>query len=509
MEILAGLVTLNPTSHTLPVPWFNRPALGLASNTQVHIGVVKTSGGAPISPPDIIVTPLVTARLRSTISVTIDLREKPGALLEALSLIKKRFNIALAESITIDQRTKHRITLVLEPNPDFLDGDDDASLRRDEFRKNLENFEAEIRQNTAFLNFTPHEIIPKDIEFEKEETGTVNQGQLVCRSIFDWIDRHYKPLFDADFDFTKIVVSSNDESRFIRYIFPRKGVFEIPISHANYVDALRYITGVITEMNCNILLSRLSRSGGDTGTQNKNVFVAICEPLDAVSSETHIPDIQNRIKIALDSPKGTRYQPAFDKLSVGRSIADMAFPKKRLLPGFREIRPPDDIAPLRQTYAATGKRAIFASYRKSFLDWTPGKELSQAIFQKLELNGYYIWDGFQRPTTVLASPADAEVRARAWYSIAGLFFFYGVDPPPKGTNHALSENQTVEWGINYSLNRPFIGIVDESKTGEAKRFMMTESSLVTYNSLDRSDEVERVANEVVKRMLDTLIFFER
>src|SRR6185295_2988655 len=123
MEILAGLVNLNPNSNILPVPWYNRPALGLISNTEVHIGVVKASAGKPTAPPDIIVTPLVTARLRSMVSVTVDLDEKPGALFEALSLIQERFNIALAESVTVDQRTKHRITLVLEPSPGYLDDD--------------------------------------------------------------------------------------------------------------------------------------------------------------------------------------------------------------------------------------------------------------------------------------------------------------------------------------------------------------------------------------------------
>jgi hypothetical protein len=510
MEILAGLVNLNSTSDKLPVPWYNRPALGLASNTEVHIGVVKTSTGALTYPPDIIVTPLVTARLRSMVSVTIDLREKRGALFEALSLIQKRFNIALAESITVDQRTKHRITLVLEPTHGYLDDDDgnDAAIGREEFQAHLKNFEAEIKGNEAFLNFVPHKIIPNDVEFEKEETGIVNEGELECRSIFDWIDRRYKPSFKDKFDFSKIVVSSNDESRFLRYIFPRKGVFEVPISHANYVDALKYITGVVGELNYNILLSRLSRSGGETATRNKNVFVAICEPMDPPLVEAHIPETGKRIKEALDDPKGTRYQPALEGLSAGRSIAAMAYPRKRRRPDVRETHAPYDIASFQGIYGEAGKRAIFTSYRKAFGDWTEGKQLSSSIFQKLESSGFTIWDGFRRPGPIVNSPADTEVRARAWYAAAGLFFFYGLQDA-EHTVHALSDNQHIEWGINYSLNRPFIGVVDQSKIGEAEKFMITKSSLVTYGSLKNDGELERVASEVATRMLETISYYSK
>jgi hypothetical protein len=515
MEILAGLVNLNPNSNILPVPWYNRPALGLISNTEVHIGVVKASAGEPTSPPDIIVTPLVTARLRSMVSVTIDLSEKPGALFEALSLIRERFNIALAESVTVDQRTKHRITLVLEPSPPYLDDDKGkkATIGREEFQADLKSFEAEIRGNEAFRGFVPHKIIPDDVEFEKEETGTVRNGELVCGSIFDWIHRRYKPGFEDKFDFSRIVVSSNDESRFIRYIYPRKGVFEVPISHTNYVGALKYITGIIGGLKYNILLSRLSRSGGAQATANKNVFVAICEPLEPPAMETHIADTEKRIKEALDDSKG--YQAALQGLSSGRSIEEMAHPKKRRHRDIREIYAPDDIAPhFHRTYGAVGNRAIFASYRKAFARWSCGQQLSDAIFKKLDLSGYTIWDGFNRPGPISYSPADTEVRARAWYAAAGLFFFYGEQEAARTeaartTVHALSDNQHIELGINYSLNRPFIGIVDKAKIAEAEKFMIAKASLVTYGSLEDADELDRVANEVATRMLDAIAYYSR
>jgi hypothetical protein len=505
MEILAGLVNLNPNSNILPVPWYNRPALGLISNTEVHIGVVKASAGKPASPPDIIVTPLVTARLRSMVSVTIDLSEKPGALFEALSLIQERFNIALAESVTVDQRTKHRITLVLEPSPPYLDDDKgkDATAGRARFQEHLKNFEAEIKANkTFFRDFVFHKIIHDDVEFEKEETGTVRNGELACASIFDWIDRRYKRDFEDRFDFSRIVVSSNDESRFIRYIYPRKGVFEIPISHTNYVGALRYLTKVVGGLDYNILLSRLSRWGGPLATGNKNVFVAICEPLEPPAMETHLLDTEKKIKEALDDSKG--YQAALGPLSSGRSIEEMAHPKKRRHRDIREIYAPDDVAPFRELLSAAGKRAIFVSYRKTFTEWSCGKQLSEAIFQRLQSSGYTIWDGFQRPTP---SNSDTDVRARAWYAAAGLFFFYGEDAGH--SVHGLSDNQHVEFGINYSLNRPFVGVVEQGKIPQAEKFMIEKKPFVTYVSLKAAGEVEKVANDVVEAMLKAIAHHSR
>lgn len=113
VEILAGLVRLDE-GFSLPAPWFNRPSLGMNTYTIVDIAVLQGIAGVE-APPDIIVTPLRTGNLRCTSAVTIDVGERPGAIYDVLTLVSRDINIALAETVTIDQRGQHRISLILEP----------------------------------------------------------------------------------------------------------------------------------------------------------------------------------------------------------------------------------------------------------------------------------------------------------------------------------------------------------------------------------------------------------
>ena len=226
MEILAGLVRLIER-NVLPAPWFNRPSLGLVTNTPVNIGVLKAAHPTD-APPDIIVTPLRTDRMHYTTSVVIDLKERPGAVYEVLNQLQKDFNIALAETVTIDQRTRHQITLLLEP-PEFYDGISNVEIERHQER--LLSLRSSVEKLQGFDRFTSNPAIDQNTEFEFQATSVVDQGMIACRTIRDWILRKYVGDFKDRFDFSRVVVSSSADGRFIRYIFPKRGVFEATVSH--------------------------------------------------------------------------------------------------------------------------------------------------------------------------------------------------------------------------------------------------------------------------------------
>jgi hypothetical protein len=167
MEILAGLVELD-IPDLLPAPWYNRPSLGLVNNTAVRIGVLK-SIEPTAAPPDIIVTPLRTDRLHSTASVIIDLKERAGAVYETLREVNEDsteadqdFNIALAETLTIDQRTQHRITLILEP-PRFRPGS--AGPQRAKYEEKIERFKKRVEKIDGFRRFSSNFVVEDTTEF--------------------------------------------------------------------------------------------------------------------------------------------------------------------------------------------------------------------------------------------------------------------------------------------------------------------------------------------------------
>ena len=178
MEIFGGLIKLDDPDY-LPVPVYNRPSLGLLTGTPVRIGVLKSPARIE-APPDIIVTPLHTHKLPCTTSVTVDLNERKGAILEVLRAIGTDLNIALTETITIDQRTKHRITLVLE-SPTVDRKELQAGIAKHKrlvgiLKTRLKDLKGNIRDVSEFA-------ADESTDFEIEDSGVVEDGAIRVRNI--------------------------------------------------------------------------------------------------------------------------------------------------------------------------------------------------------------------------------------------------------------------------------------------------------------------------------------
>ena len=503
MEILVGLIRLNTScdgeleNPVLPAPWFNRPALGLQTNTAVRIGVVATPENSH-APPDIIVTPLRTDRLHSTASIVIDLNERKGAVYTVLEQIGTEFNIALAETLTVDGRTRHRMTLVLEPV-----GEPDRP------RQDVEALLADLKKRIGELDGHGHTAISSVMResqtFARQETSRVHRGTVPFADTWAWYRKRYVDRFSKQYDFTKVVVSSSADGRFIRYVFPKRGAFQATISHLDAPSALAQIGRVLENLDYNILLSRLSRSTGREGT---SIYVAVCEPNGVpVVTKAYGAEEAEKIIAGLEKHGAPQYQLTLrdGRVSLGTRVSRNAFPYRHLLqPEVRTVLAPPELHGFIQRYShggvhdLTGKRAIFLSYRTHFMDSPTGILLRDRVAGVVRRAGMLPFDGFEMPDRLYDnSPAD--IRARIWMC-SGAIFFGGVKPG----NESLSENQFVEWGINYGEGKRWVVIANAAATNQIPRFMMPERSYVVYDDLGTAalQKVEREVGELLDNWSD-------
>jgi hypothetical protein len=497
VEILAGLVQLDQ-ADLLPAPWFNRPSLGLVTNTAVKIGVLKAIGPTE-APPDILVTPLRTDRLHCTVSIIIDLKEHRGAVYEALRGIKDTLNIALAETVTIDQRTRHRITLILEPK-DFSTAMSPEGIAT--YQKDLEDFKTSIEKVPGYLTITPNYVVDESTRFEKQDTSSVQWGTIEFKTIRDWFVQKYVNKFSDRFDFNRVIVSSNAEGRFIRYIFPKRGVFEATVSHLDVPTALAKITSVLHDLEYNILLSRLSRSAGALPKQEKSKYVAICEPRDppeaGITSKKYADDVAAKIIEKLNDCE-PEYEIALEKnkVSLGVSIGTVAYPYKHgMNPATREIVAPHELRYYLEQYRMERKKTIFLSYSNSLNNTPAGSSLLQCIIGSIEESGAVVYDGFSRPRPLHDDHA-ADVRARMWMASAAIFI--ASDRDAAGN---LSENQLIEWGFIYGQGKRWLVVVKDGDENKVHHFMTPEVAFVTYkdlsSTLELKDVARRVSNAIVR-----------
>lgn len=486
MEILGGLVKLTDDEH-LPAPWFNRPSLGLVSNTAVSLGVLKSRGNSD-APPDIIVTPLQTGIMHQTVSVIVDFEERPGVVYDVLSKISLKFNIALAETVTIDQRTMHRITLVLE-YPDFHQ-DRSASEINLQHKNALSQLRVEIGKIPGFNFYLEKPVIEQNTIFEKIYSSTVDQGLIKCRVIRRHLTENYLTEFGNDFDFDAVVVSSSADGRFIRYVTPKKGTFEVTISHKDKPGSLNQVSSALRSLNYNILLSRLSRSVGTVPSPGTSTYVAVCEPPKSETSTAPINArrIREQITRILDV-KDPAFELSVKSVSTGTTPERVAFPyRTALVPHILEIRAPNDFRHLIGEYKL-GKKKVFLSYQDPANASGYDRIINQILYDEITLAGMEVYDGFTQPQSATMA---SDVHARMWISSAAFFVVRHakLGQSTKSNSKGLSNPQIYELGFIHGEGKPWYCICQAGDEKSVSSFMNPERSLITYNKLDNDDEKE-------------------
>jgi hypothetical protein len=359
MEILAGLL-LTPNRKILPLPWYNRAALGLESGTKVNVALATASGQSNYDkrPPDIIVTPLSLDKFTLIRTLTIDMNESDGAIQVILNKSKDKFNICLMETVTIDQRTKHRITLVLESK--------NEDIKSDLFDGYIREFEMDIKNLGGIVKFGPYNHTNKNIRFDTIRTSTYKDENIPISHICDILYDENDEIWDR-FDRNKIVISSTTDARLVRYVFPRKGTIAISIRHADKPAAMSYVSEELGRLGFNILLARVSKSQ-KISSPDTSVSLIICEPQPTkLESDIDYKNIKKNLKECLgliDRKHFGRFMFSVDSLSFGHSIQNLMsiiIKKHRR----RIIDVPAKIQTRLKSYYSGQKAVIFVSQKTS------------------------------------------------------------------------------------------------------------------------------------------------
>jgi hypothetical protein len=497
MEILAGLIELEER-NLLPLPWYNRPALGLISGTRVNVAAVTSEPRSEDYPPDIIVTPLSIGNLRRTTSLVIDLPEGLGSINRALRKVGNKFNIALMETVTIDQRSKHRITLVLEPP---------SAAAAPKYQQNLDRLVADLVALGADPKPNPYWLANPGVTFTTAQPSKVHDGHVDIEDVREWIDEKYSHLA-GDFDFDKVVVSSNTEARFIRYIFPRKGAFELHVPHEDIPTAMQHLTSSLTRLNYNILLSRISKSeSSDLRKHQPSVTVAICEPVGGKPGQK--PDtgldagqIRKKIQASLPAARDAikyMFRVPPNLISFGRKASDIQSKRASRL-ARRTVQVPPPIANYLKNYNKEQRRVVFVSYPDVAATQPESRtaELLGRILDMIQQSGLASYDGYARPTAPINGRLD-DVWARMWRADAALFIApTEEDAPGDEQKHLwLTANQQIEWSFMAALCQNS-EIICHRRARAEREFMMPDTVRIEYEQLP--DEFSRIEAKIRQKL---------
>src|SRR5580692_4139007 len=163
MFVQSGLIKLPSVSPRLPLPWYLRAGLGFLTKTRCHVAFVKctTEKGRPV--PDIVVSVLDPLSWHNMLLINCSHEDAPGVVGGAFGAVGG-VNIALAESITLDEGLTHAMTLTCELTEE----------------QNLKKVSAQIRKELALRGFKEISIR----QFHKEQNVTWADIGIVTRG---WI----------------------------------------------------------------------------------------------------------------------------------------------------------------------------------------------------------------------------------------------------------------------------------------------------------------------------------
>lgn len=479
MEIMGGLINLEHSS-VLPIPWFMRSHLGLETGSKVWFAATEPSKRGRL--PDILVSPLDPRHFHNITTVTLSNTEAIGTLADVLANIRPPINIALADSVTLETRSQHRINLVLEQAQGSKLKDFNA--RRTEFVRRFSPAPNEPDYGLSANTIYEDKIRLFGVKRTEIKEGMVNIGDLLERIA----EKH--PKLSEAYDYTKLVVSSNPDQRLMRYVIPKKGVITLRIPHEDAPGVLHRVVKGIADHKYNILCSRLSRAR--SSVENCSIFVGECEPSDASVN----PEELLRNLTADDSIYNGIVQH-------GVIARDTVYPKPA---GSLNVRPHKkyrpDIVSMRKDLS--GAKPLFVSRRFVELKENAShetKDLYLRVLEEVRIGAQIAgWKAIEAPPNSPDSEIDQAVYPALWLSQAFLILAFFEDG-----SGILSPNQAMELGFARGQNKPTAILIDTARIGEFNVSNHSGRTFLDYSqsAAFRPDKPGCIRNKV-KEWLDVI-----
>jgi hypothetical protein len=437
MHILGSMIRLDYEEARVPIPWWHRASLGFETGTQVYVSVTDSQAGRP---GDILVSVLDPNRWDQHISVNCVRADEPGVIEEAFELVHD-WNIALAETVTVEGSKLHYVDLICEPYRQPPKGVPGEGIVR---------LSGALKSRFQEAQVSPFRSLKTNIAWSRlgtMENGWVTfPGHLSSESWRDVVESQLGRLDAADdFDTSKLVLSGDTTVRLFRGVIPRKGALMVSIEHADEPGVLRHLANVLQGAGVNVLSCLLKRGGA---APKNAILVAVCEPVPG-AAVNH--PLEEKIRAALDRlPQSLR--PAWD-IRKGLTPESVIY-----------SRHPDDVVAHvpshirarvveRRANFPQGKLPVFLSRR--FLSAERPREYAQKVRGVLEEANCVVVEAEVLPGGTRTS-LD-EVSAAMWAARAGIVL--GVDPTGE-SEVAFSLNLAHEFGFMQGQGKPLLLLVE-------------------------------------------------
>lgn len=463
MEVMGGLIRLDQPG-ILPIPWYMRSYLGLETGSKVWYAATEPADELRL--PDIIVSPLDPRDFHEIRSVTLSHPEGVGTVAEILKNIGGAINIALADSVTLEKRDRHRINLILERGGG---GTVEYKKALDDF-VNLYSSQDRYELSDMPLGSEPTEVIqPKRVP--------VSEGQIRIGSLLSIISEKYAHIADQ-FDFSRVVTSSSPDQRLVRYIIPKKGVITLRVEHEDRPGVLHRLVRSISDHDFNILCSRLSRARPDVSDAESSTFVCEIEPgKNSASPDKLVKDLEEDRAI---------YKCNYNH---GVRTRDTLYPKPK---NSITISPEDNLISSIDLLKNNleGRRSVFISRR--FIEMKEGipeeiKNLYSKILREVRDGALAAgWEPQEAPPNKPDREIDQAVYPALWLSDAFLILAFFDD----GTA-ILSPNQAMELGFGRGQRKSTAVLIESSKIPEFNVSNYAGRQYLDYNismAFERQDE---------------------
>jgi hypothetical protein len=465
MFILGDLLSLSLTDQRLPLPWWHRAPLALESGTHVYVALTEPKEDRP---GDILVSVLDPTHWDKIFRIRCYYEERPGVVAKVFGVVAShKWNIALAETVTVDGGRSHAVDLFCEPSG-WPTIDPDISPLVEELRQS--GFQVE-RQ--ALLGPARPQILWTRV-------GEVRSGWVVNKEGqgLPWrveVEHQIAGLKRTDqFDLSKLVVSADTEKRFLRCVVPRVGVRNVIIEHADEPGALSELTTALQRAGLNVLSSLLKRGGA----QARNaVLVAVCEP-SVLPSTNGVTQVQ---QLDADITEQVKNIPCVYRADIaitsGKQPRTVIYSRRRddvviTVPRHLKPRVLDRRASLDRK-----KVSIFLSQR--FIGGRP-ESYADEVRKVLKENGCNVVQASIRNGGIQTS--FDEVSAAMWASNAGIVL---VACPDDHKDAAFSLNLAHEFGFFQGQGKPLLVLVENDTKVIADLDQLTNVKGVTAPRFSR------------------------
>lgn len=476
MFILGDLIRLPPKDLGLPLPWWHRAPLAFQSGTDVFVALTEPTENRP---GEIFVSVLNPNHWESMFRIRCRYAEGPGVISRAFGAVNK-WNIALAETVTIEGSRTHQIELICEPVGGSKAGgslDDLASeLNKDGFQ----------------------EVVIERLQVPKpaivwHRKGFIRGGWVTGRPLLKWkgaLKEQLGAIANPEgFDLGRLVVSADTENRVLRYVLPKVGARTVNIEHADEPGALNILTTALHSCGLNVLSALLKRGGMESDNAE---LVAVCEPIESNSSDNELDGC-----IAATLSKLPQFLRAEVRIDAGRRADEVLYVRQ---PGEVSVRVPEELRPRVLALKKENVSKLFTVFLSQRFVGERNRRYGREVSEVLREAGCLVLQAPPKPGATITS--FDEVSSIMWSAAAGIVL---VADPEREDELSFSLNLAHEFGFLQGQGKPILLLTENESKALVDLDRWTNAKGLVAPRFNRADAFDRSHSESIAAKVKTWI----